>query len=83
MNLSFANLLQDAPPGYVFELSEPGVSFARVARPPQVNFAPLPEGAARRCVTTQDHPAHQTGVLCHSVSNRAFLVSRDIMEVEF
>ena len=44
MNFTLANLLQDTPPSHVFELSEVGLSFARVAKPPQVNFEPLAEG---------------------------------------
>lgn len=37
-------LLDDAPPRYVFELSEAGIAVARNGRPPQVGFQPLEAG---------------------------------------
>src|SRR5712692_3192288 len=42
---ALANLLKDPPPSHVFELSEAGIAFARVAEPGQVNFTPLEAGA--------------------------------------
>jgi type IV pilus assembly protein PilM len=43
MNLlqTFGNLLRDPPPGYVFEISEGGIAFARVAAPQELGFHPL------------------------------------------
>jgi type IV pilus assembly protein PilM len=41
---SLANLLKDPPPTHVFELSEEGIAFARVAEPGQVSFAPFQAG---------------------------------------
>ena len=49
---SLANLLKDPPPTQVFELSEEGIAFARVAEPGQVNFAPFQAGVL------QVSPAH-------------------------
>jgi type IV pilus assembly protein PilM len=41
---SLANLLKDPPPAYAFELSEAGISFARVAEPAQLIFKPFAAG---------------------------------------
>ena len=49
---SLANLLQDPPPAYAFELTEAGIAFARVAEPAQVTFTPLQAGVL------QVSPAH-------------------------
>lgn len=39
--IPFANLLQDPPPTYAFELSEDGIAFARTAAPEQPGFQPF------------------------------------------
>jgi len=36
----FTNLLKDPPPTHAFEMSEEGISFARVNSPEQMDFAP-------------------------------------------
>lgn len=41
---SLANLLKDPPPGYVFELSEAGIAFAKIGPAPQINFQPFEDG---------------------------------------
>ncbi|HWB96472.1 MAG TPA: hypothetical protein VG672_07210 [Bryobacteraceae bacterium] len=46
MNLlhSITALLQDAPPALAFEISEGGISMARIAQPAPIQFRPLAEG---------------------------------------
>jgi type IV pilus assembly protein PilM len=39
------SLLQDAPPAMAFEISEAGISAARIGARAELGFAPLPEGA--------------------------------------
>jgi type IV pilus assembly protein PilM len=41
---AIANLLRDPPPSHAFELSEAGVAFARILKPPQLSFEPLAPG---------------------------------------
>lgn len=41
---ALANLLKDPPPSHAFEVSEQGISFARIAEPGQVGFQPLQPG---------------------------------------
>jgi type IV pilus assembly protein PilM len=48
----FANLLKDPPPTHVFELSEEGIAYARVAEPGELGFASLEPG------TLQVSPLH-------------------------
>ena len=40
---ALSNLLKDPPPTHAFELSEQGISFARIAEPGQVGFQPFPD----------------------------------------
>jgi len=40
----FTNLLKDPPPTHAFEMSEEGISFARVNSPEQIDFAPFQAG---------------------------------------
>lgn len=41
---ALAKLLKDPPPGYVFELSEAGIAFAKIGAAIQINFQPFEPG---------------------------------------
>lgn len=66
---SLANLLQDPPPAYAFELSEAGIAFARVAEPAQVTFSLLGAGVLQ--VSPSHDNIHQPQVVEEKIQTLA------------